>query len=91
MFEIMFILLFIYLLVARYIEIKTLIDIKQKLDIKEEKAEKTKRVHARVAKAAYESPLKTFKEYDKYKSKKTGLYEPVKPSRGLKIEGDDEE
>ena len=82
MFEIMFILLFIYLLVARYIEIKTLIDIKQKLDIKEEKAEKTKRVHARV---------KTFKEYDMYKNKKTGLYEPVKPSRGLKIEGDDEE
>ena len=91
MFETMCILLFIYLIATRYIEIKTLIEIKEKLEVKEEKEEKPKRVHANIAKAAYSSPLKTYKQYDMYKNKKTGLYEPVKPSRGLKIEGDDEE
>jgi len=90
MLEIFVFLLFVYLVIAKYIEVKTLVEISRKLDKKEEKEEKPRRTHANLAKTAYASPLKTYKEYDRYKDKKTGLYEPVKPSRGLKIEGDEE-
>ena len=91
MFETFVLLLFIFLLVARYIEIKTLVEISRKMNKNEEKEEKPKRVHSNVAKAAYNSPLKTYKEYDRYKDKKTGLYEPLKPNgRGIKIKEDDE-
>lgn len=91
MFEIGLALLVVYLLLSRYLEIKLLMSIEQKLTQKEEKAERPKRVHANVAKTTYSTPLKTYKEYEQYKNTKTGLYEPRKPSRGLKIQGDDEE
>lgn len=92
MFEIFVLIVFVFWVLAKFIEVQTLVEISRKLTKVDEKEEKPKRVHSNVAKAAYNSPLKTYKEYDRYKDKKTGLYEPVKPNgRGIKIKGDDEE
>ena len=62
MFNIMLFLLVVYLLLSRYLEIKILMQIEKNTKQNEEKTEKAKRTHAKVAKIAYTSPLKTFKE-----------------------------
>lgn len=51
-----------------------------------EEAEEKNRKHNSIAKVSYSNPLETYKGYEQYKDKKSGLYEPRRPSRGLKIE-----
>lgn len=91
--------IFIAILSYAFLKIKLMYDIVDhieeiKRDIEELKGTKEKNIEKEsntrkrkaVAKVAYDTPLKTYKEYDQYKDKHSGLYEPRRPSRGLKIE-----
>ena len=72
----------IYLVfIAELIQIVLLFCILNKKE--ESKKEEKKREHAKMPTAKFASPLNP---YDIYKNKKTQLYEPRTPGRGIKIE-----
>lgn len=63
---------------------KTMKLLNQYLETKETKnSEVNTRIHKAVAKVNYSTPMQN---YEQYKDKQSGLYEPRRPSKGLKIE-----
>lgn len=77
----------IYLVfIAELIQIVLLLCILTKKE--EPKKEEKKREHAKIQTAKFESPLNP---YDIFKNKKTQLYEPRTPGKGIKIEVEETE
>ena len=78
---------YVLLIILIYIAIVvTYIAIPKKQKIKE-KEEKPKRTA--YSKSAYSTPLKTYKEYDQFKDKKSKLYAPIKmKGKGVEIKDD---
>ena len=77
----------IYVLLT-YIAVILTIDILRKEKHEEKKVEKKEKQPRTVhSKSSFSTPLQTYKEFDKFKDKKSNLYTPIKkPSgRGEKI------
>lgn len=85
----LFVLIFVYLLlfpITLIILLYKILDVLEKQRKEPFQKQRNSRKHPSIGKTSYTSPLRTRTNvYDKYKNKE-GLYEPIHPLMGVKIE-----